>query len=176
MEDKMKLIGLTGGIASGKTTVASILKRLGAEVLDADAIARKVVEPGEKAWEKIVEVFGKDILLPDKKINRKLLGDLIFANPEMRERLNTIVHPEVINIIQNKIEQIKKEDDDKVIVLDVPLPTTIAISSTKLPVKSPTTKSVISASILSETNTLVNLLAFHLKTTNIVPEAIINSF
>ncbi len=117
----MKVIGLTGGIASGKTTVASILKEFGAEIIDADKVAREVVEPGKQAWIEIKSAFGDNAILPDGNINRKYLADLIFNNPQMRKVLNSIVHPKVINEINNKIDYYKQKGDTKVVVLDVPL-------------------------------------------------------
>lgn len=117
----MKVIGLTGGIASGKTTVASILKEFGAEIIDADKVAREVVEPGKKAWIEIKSAFGDNAILPNGNINRKYLADLIFNNPQMRKVLNSIVHPKVINEINNKIDYYRQKGDTKVVVLDVPL-------------------------------------------------------
>ena len=81
-------IGLTGGIASGKSTVSQMFKEAGIVVVDADVIARKVVEPGEEAYEQIVQSFGKDILLPDEKIDRQKLGSVVFFNEEKRLLLN----------------------------------------------------------------------------------------
>jgi dephospho-CoA kinase len=92
----MKTIGLTGGIGSGKSTVAKILTDLGFEVLSADQIAREVVEPGLPAYYRIVAVFGPAIRLIDGRLDRKRLGEIVFADPVLRCQLEQIIHPEVI--------------------------------------------------------------------------------
>ena len=89
------VVGLTGGIASGKSTVSNMLKEMGITVIDADVEARLAVEPGEPAYEKIVACFGKEILLEDGSINRAKLGAIVFSDEEKRLQLNRIVHPEV---------------------------------------------------------------------------------
>lgn len=114
------VIGLTGGIASGKSTVAKMFADLGIPVIDADIIAREVVEPGEEPYNRVVEVFGKEILSPDGSINRPKLGSIIFSNEDRREQLNQIVHPAV------RARMLKKKEDyieqgEKCVVLDIPL-------------------------------------------------------
>lgn len=97
-KEGMKLslvIGITGSIATGKSTVSKMIKELGYTVVDADIVARVVVEPGEEAYQKIVEHFGEEILLANGEIDRKKLGDLVFQNEEKRLLLNSIVHPAV---------------------------------------------------------------------------------
>jgi len=89
------VIGLTGGIGSGKSTVAAMLGELGAELIDADQIARDVVRPGEPAYDEIVSVFGRDILAADGTIDRKVLGGRVFADPAARRQLESIVHPRI---------------------------------------------------------------------------------
>jgi dephospho-CoA kinase len=89
----MKIYGLTGGIGSGKSTVARMLRGLGAEVVDADEVARVVVQPGTPGLAKLVEAFGQDILQPDGALDRKRLGERVFADPAARARLNAITHP-----------------------------------------------------------------------------------
>ena len=106
----MKIIGLTGNIASGKTEVAKIFKELGATIIDADKIAREVVEPGEPAWQEIVEEFGSNILNSDGSINRKKLGEIIFNDDRRREQLNRITHPRIMAKIKETIDQCKKEN------------------------------------------------------------------
>ncbi|KAB2951858.1 dephospho-CoA kinase [Heliorestis acidaminivorans] len=101
----MKIIGLTGGIASGKTTVSAYLRKLGAQVIDADDIARQVVAPGEQAWREIKETFGSEYFLPDENLNRKALGQLIFADEKARAKLNAIVHPQVRKRFQQETEK-----------------------------------------------------------------------
>jgi dephospho-CoA kinase len=114
------IIGLTGGIASGKSTVANMLKVLGIPVIDADEEARLAVEKGEEAYEKIVSFFGKDILLPDGSIDRKKLGNIIFPDAEKRKVLNSIVHPAVRKKMLQKKEQYIFSGH-KWIVMDIPL-------------------------------------------------------
>ena len=113
-------IGLTGGIASGKSTVSGMLQTMGLVVIDADVIAKEVVEIGEEAYEEIVRTFGEDVLLPNRAINRQKLGSLIFHNQSLREQLNKIVHPAVRKkMIQEKEEYFKKGIET--VVLDIPL-------------------------------------------------------
>ena len=111
------VIGLTGGIASGKSTVSAKLKELGAAVIDADLLARDVVRKGEIAYNKIVQCFGADILLPVGDIDRKKLGDIVFSDKEKLELLNSITHPEIINRMKERIQELKAEGA-KVIVVD----------------------------------------------------------
>jgi dephospho-CoA kinase len=113
--------GLTGGIATGKSTVSAIFKSVGAIVIDADAIAREVVEKEKPAWHKIVEHFGRGILLADGELNRPLLADIIFNNPAKKEILNNIVHPFVTAEIDERLKQIKGATPEAVVILDVPL-------------------------------------------------------
>ncbi|XP_077979194.1 dephospho-CoA kinase domain-containing protein-like [Glandiceps talaboti] len=91
----MFLIGLTGGIASGKSTVANFFRQLGCPILDADLIAREVVQPNKLAWKKIVQYFGNEILLEDGQLNRPMLGQIVFSDPAKRKVLNSITHPEI---------------------------------------------------------------------------------
>ncbi|KAL0984431.1 hypothetical protein UPYG_G00141400 [Umbra pygmaea] len=91
----MFLVGLTGGIASGKSTVSSLLRELGCPIIDADVVARKVVEPSSPAYLKIVKHFGPEILLENGEIDRQKLGQLIFTNEDKRRLLNSITHPEI---------------------------------------------------------------------------------
>lgn len=114
------IIGLTGSIASGKSTVSAMLDRFHIPVIDADKLARKVVEPGEQAYNKIIHVFGDDILNDDQTLDRKKLGTIIFADEEKREQLNNIVHPAVRN------EMLRERDayihaGEKCVILDIPL-------------------------------------------------------
>jgi dephospho-CoA kinase len=88
-------VGLTGGIGSGKSEVSKRLAGYGAVVIDADAVAREVVEPGTEGLAEVVKAFGEDVLLPDGSLDRPRLGDIVFADPELRARLNAIVHPRV---------------------------------------------------------------------------------
>ena len=115
------LIGLTGGIASGKSLVAGELKRLGAHLIDADEIAREVVKTGLPAYNEIVKEFGEKILNPDKTINRKELGRIVFSNPELRKRLEQITHPRIRKKIEAEISAIKAKNPKAVIVVDAAL-------------------------------------------------------
>ncbi|MGD2269975.1 MAG: dephospho-CoA kinase [Desulfobacterales bacterium] len=117
----MIVAGLTGGIASGKSTVAAILESAGAIIIDADEIAREVVRKGQPAWHEIVQHFGRNILLTGGEINRSLLGDIIFKNPEKKELLNRIVHPRVKKETDQRLRQVEKNTPNAVVILDVPL-------------------------------------------------------
>jgi dephospho-CoA kinase len=99
----VKLVGLTGGIASGKSTVAKILQSLGAAIVNADDLAREVVEPGHEAWKEIVAAFGADILQSDQTLDRQKLRTLIFNQPEARKRLESIIHPRVRALAEERI-------------------------------------------------------------------------
>ncbi len=113
--------GLTGGIATGKSTVSSILMEAGAIIIDADTIARDAVRKNLPAWHEIVRIFGKEVLLPDGEIDRAYLGGIIFGDPSKKEILNKIVHPYVIQKVAELIEEIGKESPDSIVILDVPL-------------------------------------------------------
>lgn len=101
------LVGLTGGIATGKSTVAGMFLNLGAVIIDFDLLARNVVEPGRQSWQLIVDFFGKDIINPDSSINRKKLSDIVFNNPFKREKLESFTHPyiwdEFILLVEKKV-------------------------------------------------------------------------
>lgn len=111
------VIGLTGGIASGKSTVSAKLKELGAAVIDADILAREVVSKGEIAYNRIVQCFGEGILLPSGQINRKRLGGIVFSDKEKLALLNSITHPEIIRKVQDRIRELKAAGI-RVIVVD----------------------------------------------------------
>jgi len=114
------IAGLTGGIATGKSTVAGFLAQAGATIIDADEIAHSVVRKGQSAWEKIVEHFTEAVLLPDGEINRVLLGDIIFKDAEQKNILNSIVHPEVFREMARQIDEAAARPGT-LIILDVPL-------------------------------------------------------
>ncbi|HEX9146320.1 MAG TPA: dephospho-CoA kinase [Candidatus Binatia bacterium] len=116
----MKLVGLTGGIASGKSTVAAILRRLGAEIINADELAREVVEPGREAWQEIVATFGSGILQEDQAIDRRKLRDVIFNDPQARKKLETIIHPRVRTLAEEKIRACEAAGS-ALVVYEVPL-------------------------------------------------------
>lgn len=114
------VIGLTGGIASGKSTISNMLKNMGITVIDADVEARLAVEKGEPAYQKIIAAFGEEILQPNGDIDRPKLGAVIFFDEEKRQILNGIVHPEVRNRMKQQIEK-AIGNKEEVIVLDIPL-------------------------------------------------------
>jgi dephospho-CoA kinase len=115
------IAGLTGGIASGKSTVSAFLEDAGAVIVDADKIARDVVQKDKPAWLEIVDAFGTSILLPDGEINRILLGDIIFNDPAKKQILNRIIHPEVFTETATRLAEIEKKQPNAVVILDVPL-------------------------------------------------------
>ncbi len=117
----MQVIGLTGGIATGKSTVSAILKKAGAEIIDADRIAREVVKKGLPAYREIVENFGETVLLSNGEINRSVLGDLIFNDPRKKQLLNRIVHPHVRRETNRQLKDMEKSSPDTIAVLDIPL-------------------------------------------------------
>lgn len=119
----MTIIGLTGSIASGKSLVSGILKELGANIVDADKIAREIVEPGQKAWMDIKNVFGADILSEDGTINRKKLAGLVFEFPDKLEILNSITHPHIIAKITEEVNNYRVQKDNLAgaLVIDAPL-------------------------------------------------------
>ena len=117
----MQLIGLTGGIATGKSTVSAMLKKAGAIIIDADRIARDVIKKGLPAYREIVAQIGTEVLLPDGEINRNMLSDIIFNDHQKKQLLNSIVHPYVNEEVNRQIIQIQKTHPNAVIVLDIPL-------------------------------------------------------
>ncbi|AKR11457.1 dephospho-CoA kinase [Bacillus cereus] len=114
------VIGLTGGIASGKSTVSEMFRELSIPVIDADIIAREVVEQGKPAYNKIVEVFGAEVIQQDGELDRPKLGSIVFYNEEKRLQLNKIVHPAVREEMNRQKEMYIKEGM-QAIVLDIPL-------------------------------------------------------
>lgn len=114
------IIGLTGSIASGKSTVSRLLQELGYTIVDADVAARKVVEPGQPALQQIAEAFGEGILLPDGSLDRAKLGERIFNNEEERKKLNSIIHPAVRQFMKDEKEA-AIEAGKQTIIMDIPL-------------------------------------------------------
>jgi dephospho-CoA kinase len=117
----MLRVGLTGGIASGKSTVAEMFAGLGAKVVDADDIARKVLLPGQSAWKKLRQTFGEYFFHADGRVKRNRLRGVIFTDPEKRRQLNKIVHPEVMREIESRSKQLSTADQDGVMLVDMPL-------------------------------------------------------
>lgn len=116
----MKLVGLTGGIASGKSTVAKILTKLGAAIVDADVLSREVVAPGQEGWKEIVATFGSEVLQADQTLDRQKLRTLIFNNPDARKQLEAIIHPRVRALAERRIRD-HGEAGYAVVVYEVPL-------------------------------------------------------
>lgn len=114
------VLGLTGSIATGKSTVAGLFAREKIPIVDADLIARQVIEPGQRAYNEVVQVFGRDILMDDQSINRGKLGALIFNNQQKRDQLNQIVHPVIIDQLIAERDRLIKSGHP-LIVLDIPL-------------------------------------------------------
>jgi dephospho-CoA kinase len=117
----MLSVGLTGGIACGKSTVARLLTEKGALLIDFDELARKVVEPDQPAWRQIVDTFGSEILNPDRTIDRTKLGAIVFRDKRKRARLNSIVHPAVFAAWCCRTQEFKEISHDAIILSDVPL-------------------------------------------------------
>lgn len=115
----MLLVGLTGGIGAGKSTVATLLAERGAVVIDADSIVRELQRPGTDVFRAIVERFGSQVVATDGTLDRERLADIVFRNDDARSALNAIVHPAVYAEMSERIAAVK--DDDKVVVLDIPL-------------------------------------------------------
>ncbi len=113
------IVGLTGGIASGKSTVSDLFKQAEIPVIDTDQIARKLLEQDEVVFETVVKTFGEDVLTPSKAINRNKLAQIIFYDDDKRQALNDIVHPKVKDRVFSEIDRLKADHD--LIVVDVPL-------------------------------------------------------
>lgn len=117
---EMKVIGLTGGIASGKSTVAQFLKELGAVTIDADKVGHEAFKPDSETWREVVNAFGKEILTPDGEIDRKKLGSIVFSDSQALARLNQIVHPRINALVKARIGDYRRQGV-KVVVLEAPL-------------------------------------------------------
>lgn len=117
----MKLIGLTGGIASGKSTIARRLESLGAVRIDADQLAREAVLPGTRALAQIVERFGDDVITASGELDRPELGRRVFGDPEALDALNSIVHPAVRALAGERIVEAERRDPNAIIVYEIPL-------------------------------------------------------
>jgi dephospho-CoA kinase len=117
----MILIGLTGGVATGKSTLAKMFSQQGAVVIDADELAHEVVKPGKPAWRQIVKTFGKVVLNPDRTLNRRELASIVFRNPAKLHRLEQIIHPRVAREQARLTKQATRENPRAVVIYDVPL-------------------------------------------------------
>ena len=117
----MLIVGLTGGVASGKTAVSRVLREEGAYIIDADQIARELVQPHKPAWNEIIRAFGKEILQEDRSVHRKKLADKIFTDPGQRKVLNQILHPRIKEEITRRAREIGQKDPEAIVVIDAPL-------------------------------------------------------
>jgi dephospho-CoA kinase len=117
----MLIVGLTGGVASGKTAVSQVLKEEGAYIIDADQIARELVQPHKPAWNELIKAFGKEILQEDGFIHRKKLADKVFADPKKRKLLNQILHPRIKEEMDRRTKEIGQKDPEAIVVIDAPL-------------------------------------------------------
>lgn len=115
------ILGLTGGIASGKSTVSALLVNKGARLVDADVIAREVMLPGHRVLAAAVSQFGSGILLPDGTLNRAKLGEIVFGNPLALQALNDLTHPAIRQEIKERMSRLEQEEPEKLIVVDIPL-------------------------------------------------------
>lgn len=114
----IKVIGLTGGIASGKSSVSKILESLGAKIIDADKIARSLVVKDMPVWAKFKDCFGDGFLLPDGEIDRKKLGEAVFADEVLRKKLDDLMFPCILSELTKRIESIRRKSDTDVVVID----------------------------------------------------------
>jgi dephospho-CoA kinase len=118
---KFLLVGLTGSIATGKSTVSAMFRDLGCVVLDADVLAREVVEPGEPALAQIVEEFGREVLQPDGTLDRKKLGAVVFGDPARRKRLEQITHPAIRDRFLRHLAELEARGFDGIVLWDAPV-------------------------------------------------------
>lgn len=116
----MRVIGLIGGIGSGKSTVARFMAELGAAVIDADRIGHELLEPGSQAWRRVVAAFGRQILGPDERVDRKRLAGIVFGSPEDLARLNKIMHPLIGDVVRDQLGQYRGQGVG-VVAIDAPL-------------------------------------------------------
>ncbi|SHE69391.1 dephospho-CoA kinase [Caldanaerobius fijiensis DSM 17918] len=116
--DRLKIIGLTGGIGSGKSTISCILKELGAYIIDEDMVSRLLMEKGQKVYYDIVSYFGPEILKENGDIDRKKLGSIVFADSEKLQALNRITHPAMIKYTKAEIERLMAQKTHKLVVID----------------------------------------------------------
>lgn len=116
----MKVIGLTGGIGSGKSTVSGFLAELGAAILDADEVGHEALKPDTEIWRQLVAAFGRQIVAPDSNIDRKKLGNIVFSSTESLSRLNQIMHPPMYDMVKTRLEEYRRQGTG-VVVLEAPL-------------------------------------------------------
>ncbi|MGW8956438.1 dephospho-CoA kinase [Paenibacillus sp. NPDC055715] len=114
-------IGLTGGIATGKSTVSALLVAKGALLIDADAIAREVMLPGHPVLAAVIQHFGQAVMNSDGTLHRKKLGEIVFGDPAQRQVLNDITHPAIREEMRTRMESFEREHSDKLVLADIPL-------------------------------------------------------
>lgn len=114
-------IGLTGGIAAGKSTVSEMLVKRGAVLIDADVIAREIMEPGHPVLQSVVDRFGRGVLREDGALDRKKLGAIVFSNPAERKALEAITHPAIRSQMRDTMNQLEAENPNRLVIADIPL-------------------------------------------------------
>ena len=114
-------VGLTGGIACGKTTVAAMMRELGCVVIEADQIAHRLIEPGQPAYEEVLREFGRGVRAADGRIDRKKLAAIVFSDPAKLERLNRIVHPRVVEELDRQLAEVERTQPGAVVVVEAAL-------------------------------------------------------
>jgi dephospho-CoA kinase len=122
-------VGLTGGIATGKSSTLEQWQGAGAAVIDADELAHEALTPDTLTWEEVVRTFSSEILNPDRTVNRPKLGDIVFADDGKREALNRIIHPAVDRMWKKDVERLKREDQVEFVVVAIPLLYEVAVES-----------------------------------------------
>jgi len=115
------IMGLTGGIASGKSTVSALFVNMGARLVDADVIAREIMLPGHHVLAATVRHFGSDILSPDGTLDRAKLGEIVFSDPEARQTLNDLTHPAIRQEIRSRMQEMDRLEPERLIIVDIPL-------------------------------------------------------
>lgn len=115
------ILGITGGIASGKSTVAHMLQELGAPMIDFDLLAREVVEPEKPAWKEIIKYFGDGVLREDRSLDRKKLSQMVFDNPGKRKKLESITHPRIMDLYLERVREVAKSHSTPILQAVIPL-------------------------------------------------------
>ena len=117
----MLIVGLTGGVASGKSTVSQVFREEGAYLIDADQIARELVQPHTPVWQELIKLFGEEILQKDGSIHRKKLAAMVFSHPEKRGLLNQLLHPRIREERRRRVREIGQRDPEAIVVIDAAL-------------------------------------------------------
>ena len=111
--------GLTGGIASGKSTLAAMLREQGFHVIEADLLAHRLIEPGQPAYEEVLREFGQEVVAPGGRIDRAKLAGIVFADPAKLQRLNQIVHPRVVEALDRELAELERKDPQGVAAVEI---------------------------------------------------------